>query len=1055
MRHAITANNSNVWFSLAVLGFVSLACNAQCTSHTQLNKWERGQFAQAALASRAKITVQVLAERGCGNEVITDLRNLGAEIDYADNAVGYALFEIPKERLLDTLDIAGVAYAYTNNNPQTYDVVSTDTVPSGGRDLVAVPAIALPYPRVATSMSNNGPYFATDEIGLTELWRHHPLADGRGVRVGVVDEGFDLLHPALQQAFDASGQIISKVADIGTLTSLIEGSGWVKFGNPVHTKDRRFDSAGRTWTVEEDGTYRFGIFKQDLILGPADNSLSKKLPLAVGVLWDQEGNRIWVDTDGDGSFANERVLGDYGKTHEPGWFGSKRDGEDNRIPFGVKIYPLKDAIYVRIGNGHGTLVAGPLAANRLTGGLFTGAAPAAQLIDEEYSRKTRLAAIVKLAARPDVDVVNHSGSVGSAGYASGQEGMGGFEQNVLKRVIEVHKKPIVAYTAAPGAIHVMDYASSEMLRRNRQISGPYRDTINSSTLPLANGLVNLVLAPSANLVTQSRYAPIDLKWPDGKRHAFRDDEFDPPAPDGYSIGANPSPTIPVVSGVIADLISEAKRENIRYDATRLTNAIFTGAQLLEGFPVWMQGYGVVNAARSWEQMTKMAKVDDPENAVLTSLAISRTLNRRRIEVYGYDAEFHKLGIQHEGELWLTRIGGYPGPRSYRLSLRGNDGSFQLLTPQLSLERGKPELVRFRTTGASGRHTALLELRDTLADVIIQDVPLSVRLPDRPEKTDPGVDEYESSIQILRGERRYINCGEGVQATRYTMQIPSTGPSLCCSARTFPGFAWRDSNEPVGGRHDSPDHVGAMENLESLVANDGTDLRQIYWENRGRPEYATQYDGPSPDAPIHAKLTVRKYSVAITKTKDRKGANAVAIVNKLADVEGHVTFYDAQLETTRLYTNGKHASIELNRRLPDHLAQWRVRIAGLPKGMHADAFLFKCTAQSDCTLSSQEEITSKGTTLVVNHPEAGLWRIVLRNREGKPCLNSYKIKEARLVSTLLGPSQNDVLHRSGTKWTVPLPPTTQYAAFWIAKSLHPEYREDGLTIAMTPLKQEIP
>jgi hypothetical protein len=55
------------------------------------------------------------------------------------------------------------------------------------------------------------------------------------------------------------------------------------------------------------------------------------------------------------------------------------------------------------------LVAGALAGNKLTGGLFAGAAPSAQLIDVQYSRASYLASIAMAFARPDIDVINRSG----------------------------------------------------------------------------------------------------------------------------------------------------------------------------------------------------------------------------------------------------------------------------------------------------------------------------------------------------------------------------------------------------------------------------------------------------------------------------------------------------------------------------------------------------------------------------------------------------------------------------------------------------------------------
>src|ERR1700733_3153926 len=225
-----------------------------------------------------------------------------------------------------------------------------------------------------------------------------------------------------------------------------------------------------------------------------------------------------------------------------------------------------------------------------------------------------------------------------------------------------------------------------MLRPNPPPRPPYRDTINIFVWFLPNGLVNVVVAPSANLETDSRYKPQDITWPDGVRYMWDDGKRNPPAPDGYVIGANNSPTIPVVSGLLADLISEAKQEHVRYNALRLNNAVFTGTKILDGFPVSQQGYGLINAAQSWDQLAKMAKADDPQNAELTSFTVSRKEGQKTIEVQGFQADVAKPGEKLDGEILITRRGGYPGARKYTLSLRGNDGGVVLLDHAATLER---------------------------------------------------------------------------------------------------------------------------------------------------------------------------------------------------------------------------------------------------------------------------------------------------------------------------------------------------------------------------------
>ena len=1042
----------SVGLLLSFFWFSSHLSNAeqalQCRGHAVLNVFERIQFLQLSQSARPEVSAQFLSEPGCGRQMIEALSGLGAKSDYVDERSGYALVTIPRDELLEALDVAGIEYAYTRDDDRVHYQDPDAKIPQSQRKPEPVSQIDIPSPRVATTLLSDGPYFAASEIGLAELWKQHPEADGRGVRVAVADEGSDLLHPELQEGRDADGKIVPKVSDLATLTTPAEDAGWVQFGDPIQTNNVAFEAAGRTWTVPTDGTYRFGIFKQDLVLGPDFNAPSKKLSLSVGVLWDEKRGKVWVDTDGDGSFRNERELGDYGSTHTIAWFGRDDSRGDERIPFGLKIDAVGKAIYIRIGGEHGNFVDGALAGNTWTGGLYDGTAPSAQVVDQGLGPATLLASIVKAFKRPDVSVVNRSGGIGRAGYTGMREGIEDFAQHVLEREIAVYDKPIAAYSAAAGTIHVNDYAGPEMLRRNRQLGPPYKDTINSFVW---DGLVNVVLAPSANLETDSRYKPQDLVFPDGVRYMWTDGKKNPPAPDGYVIGANNSPTIPVVSGLLADLISEAKRDHVRYNAIRLNNAVFTGAHPLEGIRASRQGYGLINAAQSWDQLVKMAKADDPANSELTAFTISRAQFSEAADVQEFHQDLAKAGEAVTGEVWITRHGGYAAGRKYTFSLRGDSEGFELLDHDATLARDRPVRVRFRSKGAPGWNIALLELRDAEADVVMQDVPLSVRAPAVPDKVAPGVDKYEATIPPLTSENPYIRVGEDVQAARYVMKIPYTGPENI-STRSFPGGRYRTTTTPPGEPVDVAHHVGPMETIESLVLNDESGNQGIFWENRGRPEYATQYDGPAPDVPIHAELTVTKYAIGLGKTHD----GTLAATNQLAEVKGHVELFDATSNSAELKGQGNHAMAEVERELPANLAQWRIRVMRGRKGATADAYLFNCTGKSgDCYIVSQQEITDKGASLVVDKPQAGTWKIVTRSREQVAGDAAYKLTEAQLTPIPTGVAEADAKHASGEKWTMTLPSTTQYAAFRIEGTSGVEREKSGLLIAMTPLDGNAP
>ena len=277
-------------------------------------------------------------------------------------------------------------------------------------------------------------------------------------------------------------------------------------------------------------------------------------------------------------------------------------------------------------------------------------------------------------------------------------------------------------------------------------------------------------------------------------------------------------------------------------------------------------------------------------------------------------------------------------------------------------------------------------------------PLSVRVPDMPEKIAPGVDKYESTIEPLRSESRFPRVGEEVQATRYVMRIPYTGPENI-STRGFPGGRYRQTKAPPGEPVDAAHHVGPMETLESLVVNDEPGTQQIFWENRGRPECATQYDGPAPDVPIHAELTVTKYAVAIQKSAN----DTLTVINKLAEVEGGVELYDATLQTTQLEGAGSRASGLTERTLPAGITRWRVRVttdSALTEP--ADVYLLSCAGNDGCAVLAQGEIAAPGKTLIVEKPQEGARRIVVRSR-GQVSHGSHTPLDEALLVPLQRPS----------------------------------------------------
>jgi len=439
---------------------------------------------------------------------------------------------------------------------------------------------------------------------------------------------------------------------------------------------------------------------------------------------------------------------------------------------------------------------------------------------------------------------------------------------------------------------------------------------------------------------------------------------------------------------------------------------------------------------------------------LTSFTLSRMEGGRTVEVHGFQADLARGSEKFNGEILITRHGGYSSGRKYTFFLRGNDGAFTLLDHAATLERDKPTRVRFRNNGAPGWHIAFLELRDAKADVVMQDVPLSMRAPDVAASIAPGVDKYEATIEPLRSERRFVPIGEHVQAARYILRIPYTGPWNVTST-SFPGGRNESKRTPPGEPVDAAHHVGPMETLESLVANDEPGMAQVYWSNRGESEYATQYDGPAPDVPIHAELTLTKYAVAI----DKAASGTLTVTNKLARIEGKVELYDATLKTGELTGTGLHASGATDRTLPAGIGQWRVRVTADSDSVQpSDVYLLNCAGKDGCYVAAQQEVAARGKAVVIEKPQEGAWKIVVRSRGQVSHSVTYSVHEAALIPNSTPIEQADSNHSNGATWTVALPKKqgdAQYAAFRIAGTPGNEREKNGLLIAMTPLDDDAP
>jgi hypothetical protein len=1009
----------------------------QCSGRAVLASEDRAGFVGATLSRADSVVIALLSTVGCEAAMFRSLGNLGATAVYADPKTGYAVVRLSKSKLDDLLDLGGVAYAQVQRVHSDESVIPPDSLAKLDRLTTAPFEIA--YPRLATTLPANGVYFPAEEGGLTELWKEHPTADGRGVRVGIADDGFDLLHPALQKARDANGALIPKVADIDLIGF---DDSWVRMGERLTPHSGIVRALGKDWHVPTGGPFRFGAFGQRQRL---TGEHAKMVDLVAGMIWEETTATVWVDTNGDGDFRNDQPLRDYSVAQEIGWFGTKDDRGDHRIPFGVKIDTAHTAVTLAIGGSHGASIVGTIAANDLTGGIYNAAAPSVQVVDVRwgYAGIGSQLNIYHAITRPDIDVVHMSGGIG------GTE----FDLHVFERALAVHQKPLSCLNALPNALRVNEYLSPELLRRNVQIPPPYGETygITHHFFPV-NGVINGVLVPSQALSIQSRYVPNSTMWSDGRLHFMAGKEGQlSPTPMGYVTGGSLSSTIPYGSGVVADLIGEARRLKVRHDYLRVINAIQISARLIPGVPASEQHHGVIDAAAAWRQLQDMERADDPENPMLTRFKVARDSGGSRMAVQGFHLDWVAPGTTVDGALWITRTGGRSGPRAYTMWLHADDSTYTLLDSSAIFVRDSAVRVRFRARVRPGRHVAFLLLRDEQAGAVMNDVPLYVSAPEAAAPVSPGVDRYASRLAPLAKEYKYIAVEPDVQAVHYAVDIPYSGTARISPVWLPGGFRNRAMDAPAGPPVDAAHNVGPMLRHETLTRRRDS-VNEVLWSSRGVPQAGTVYDAPGPTVPIDATLTVSKYSMAF----EAKGPRTVMATNRLAPINGRVELFDAAVTKSEEKGSGPRAQVEIRRKIPSGVAQWRVSVSGPKSSAGVDAYLVSCSDKGECYPKKQVELKAGKATLVVDDPAAGEWIVLVRSRDPLRRSASYRIVDAVVVPTATPLETTDQQHASGDRWSIRLPPAAgaRYAGFRMIGGAQTGATA-GLRIAITPLAADLP
>jgi hypothetical protein len=573
------------------------------------------------------------------------------------------------------------------------------------------------------------------DTGAAEFLDDHPTWDGRGVKVGVLDSGITLDHPALTTT--TTGQ--PKIVDWVTYTdgrfsasgvNLDNDPTWLNMQAQVSGSSFIFNSA--TYTAPAAGTYRIAVFNErDPRLGGEVGSDVNRDGNPAGsngnfaVLWNATSNTVWVDTNQNNSFADEDGMTDYRVNRDIGFFGTDNPATavKESMPFVVQTDGMNKVVNIGIVSAaHGSHVAGIIAANGLFNPNTSGAAPGAQIVSVRVclfiagcTAHALVEGMIYAAKQANVDVINMSiGGLPALNDANNTRAV------LYDRLIEQENVQmfISAGNSGPGENTVGDpsvatkvmsvaaYITDETWASNYGSTAPVTGADNlhpfSSRGPREDGGFKPSFAAPGAAISST---PL---WQAGGPVAGVHE-----LPPGLSMFNGTSMAAPQSAGAAALLVSAANDQGVQHQPAQLREALMSSARFLDGYGAFEQGTGLIQVEEAWDLLATNLKTVDIGSSVPVNTALEQFLATPGVGVGIHDREGVTINEPYTRTYTFTRTSGGGGSTTYSLSWTGNDGTFSLGgATSISLPKNQPRTLAVQINPtAYGHHSAILNLDD--------------------------------------------------------------------------------------------------------------------------------------------------------------------------------------------------------------------------------------------------------------------------------------------------------------------------------------------------------
>jgi subtilisin family serine protease len=1017
----------------AGFGFAATPANAQNApqqpaADKQLDKQDRALVDEAAREGKPTVDLLVAAEDGKTDAAVNDLKALGATVQKTEKDVDYVKVTIPRDNAEKAAKLASVSTVDVDGL-----VALDDPRPAG---------MEAPAPQKApdSKTARTNPYMPTQDTQAAQFSTAHPKWDGRGTTIAVIDSGIDLDTPALQTT--STGE--RKIIDWYNANATNSGDGtWVAM-----TKTGRvgkFTDGGREWTAPATGgPYSFGRFAETAgDLGTAASETGGDINRdgdrldTFGVLQDITTKEVFVDTDGDGNFTNNKRMLDYKVKQDSGFFGTDNPATPvvERIAFVVQtdrsIYDNAGTPYVNLGiagAAHGTHVAGITSANKLFDGKAAGAAPGAKLMAIKACLSTPsctssgLIDGVLYAARNGADVVN----ISIGGLPALNDGNNA-RAELYNRTINEYNVQIFISAGNSGAgantvgdpsvatdsVSVGSYITKETWLSNYGSKTAQKQGLHgfSSRGPREDGgFKPNIVAPGSAISTTPRW---QAGGPVAGTYAL---------PPGYSMFNGTSMASPQATGAAALLVSafKATHNGTKPTSAELRYAIQRSAKWVDTLGAYEQGAGLFNTNAAWTLLDKHSVPDQVTTSVAVNTVLSGLLATPNVGVGIHDREGVTAGQEYTRTYTLTRTTGHDD-ETYNVTWKGNDGTF-VAPKKVDLPLNKPVQfavkVKAKTAGA---HSAVLQLDNPETPGVDQQTLNTVFAAENFSAANKFSVTKSGTIARNQSTSLFVNVPKGTTALKVDMAAggAEAGKGQVRFLRFTPQGVGFDSNTSTncynpdagagcaGGTPTSRTVTSPMAGVWEIVieARRTSDAAEAPYSVTASVLGTTI--SPNPDVIASAALNTpvdRSYTVTNTQAafNGRLVAGSVGSAKtdrpSIANLE--TKFYDIQVPAgaSRLTATIGNPS---------------------DQGADLDLFVLNCTTGT-CVVAGQSADGDSEESVTLASPAAGLWRVQVDGFAVPQGTTQYDYFDAYVAAGLGTLTVTDVNadHAAGSSWTVP-------------------------------------